>query len=98
MPSSARTYPATLTPSTRSAWARFTSATGRGHANRAADRTRRSPPRIRRIVRYPARVASETVVITPSRGWQPLRLRLLWSFRELAYFLVWRDLKLRYKQ
>ena len=23
---------------------------------------------------------------------------LLWSFRELAYFLIWRDLKLRYKQ
>lgn len=43
-------------------------------------------------------MASEVVTITPSRGWQPLRLRQLWSFRELAYFLIWRDLKLRYKQ
>jgi lipopolysaccharide transport system permease protein len=41
---------------------------------------------------------AETVLIEPSRGWQPLRLRQLWGFRELGYFLVWRDLKLRYKQ
>lgn len=43
-------------------------------------------------------MAGDVVVITPTRGWQPLRLKLLWSFRELAYFLVWRDIKLRYKQ
>ena len=41
---------------------------------------------------------AETVVIEPSSGWEPIRFRLLWSFRELAYFLIWRDLKLRYKQ
>ncbi len=28
----------------------------------------------------------------------PLRLRDLWEYRELLYFLVWRDLKVRYKQ
>lgn len=38
------------------------------------------------------------VTIEPSRGWVPLRLRDLWAYRELLYFLVWRDVKVRYKQ
>ncbi len=38
------------------------------------------------------------VRIAPSSGWAPLRLRELWEYRELLYFLVWRDLKVRYKQ
>jgi homopolymeric O-antigen transport system permease protein len=38
------------------------------------------------------------VRIEPSRGWVSLRLRELWEYRELAYFLVWRDIKVRYKQ
>jgi lipopolysaccharide transport system permease protein len=38
------------------------------------------------------------LVIEPVRGWVPLRLRELLDFRELLYFLVWRDLKVRYKQ
>jgi lipopolysaccharide transport system permease protein len=38
------------------------------------------------------------VVIKPSRGWVPLRLRDLWEYRELLYFLTWRDIKVRYKQ
>jgi lipopolysaccharide transport system permease protein len=36
--------------------------------------------------------------IEPSSGWVPLDLRELWRYRELLYFLVWRDLKVRYKQ
>ena len=36
--------------------------------------------------------------IAPARSWQPLSLGELWEYRELAYFLVWRDLKVRYKQ
>jgi lipopolysaccharide transport system permease protein len=36
--------------------------------------------------------------IAPSRGWVSLRLRDLWEYRELLYFLVWRDVKVRYKQ
>lgn len=36
--------------------------------------------------------------IRPSQGWVPLRLRDLWEYRELLYFLVWRDVKVRYKQ
>ena len=37
-------------------------------------------------------------VIRPSHGWVSLDLRELWAYRELAYFFVWRDLKVRYKQ
>jgi lipopolysaccharide transport system permease protein len=36
--------------------------------------------------------------IQPSRGWVSLRLRELWEYRELFYFLIWRDVKVRYKQ
>jgi lipopolysaccharide transport system permease protein len=36
--------------------------------------------------------------IEPSRGWVPLNLGELWRYRELLYFLVWRDVKVRYKQ
>jgi lipopolysaccharide transport system permease protein len=36
--------------------------------------------------------------ITPPRGWLELDLRELWQFRELVYFFVWRDIKVRYKQ
>jgi lipopolysaccharide transport system permease protein len=36
--------------------------------------------------------------IQPSRGWVSLKLRELWEYRELLYFLVWRDIKVRYKQ
>lgn len=39
-----------------------------------------------------------TVVIEPTRGLASLQLRALWEYRELLYFLVWRDLKVRYKQ
>jgi lipopolysaccharide transport system permease protein len=42
--------------------------------------------------------ALPVVVIQPSRGWVSLRLRELWDYRELLYFLVWRDVKVRYKQ
>jgi lipopolysaccharide transport system permease protein len=39
-----------------------------------------------------------TTVIAPSKGWQSLQLGELWAYRELLYFLVWRDVKVRYKQ
>jgi lipopolysaccharide transport system permease protein len=38
------------------------------------------------------------VRIRPSRGWAPLKLSELWEYRELLYFLTWRDVKVRYKQ
>jgi lipopolysaccharide transport system permease protein len=36
--------------------------------------------------------------LQPSHGWVPLKLRELWEYRELLYFLTWRDIKVRYKQ
>jgi len=38
------------------------------------------------------------ILITPPRGWLDLNLRELWEYRELLYFFVWRDIKVRYKQ
>ena len=38
------------------------------------------------------------VVIKPSGSWVNLGLRDLWAYRELLYFLIWRDVKVRYKQ
>lgn len=49
-------------------------------------------------------VSEETVIertvvrIEPSNGWISLRLDELWAYRELLYFLMWRDIKVRYKQ
>ncbi len=45
-----------------------------------------------------AGTASTEVIIEPSKPWVPLKLRDLWEFRELLYFLTWRDVKVRYKQ
>jgi lipopolysaccharide transport system permease protein len=36
--------------------------------------------------------------IEPSKGWISLQLHELWEYRELLYFLIWRDVKVRYKQ
>ncbi|MCX7840058.1 MAG: ABC transporter permease, partial [Anaerolineae bacterium] len=38
------------------------------------------------------------LVIEPTRGFASLKLREVWEYRELLYFLVWRDIKVRYKQ
>lgn len=37
-------------------------------------------------------------VIEPTPGWAALRLADLWEYRELLYFLTWREIKVRYKQ
>jgi lipopolysaccharide transport system permease protein len=42
--------------------------------------------------------AEPVIRIRPSRGWVALNLRDLWEYRELLYFLTWRDIKVRYKQ
>lgn len=39
-----------------------------------------------------------TVVIAPSKGWTSFQLDRVWHYRELLYFLIWRDVKVRYKQ
>lgn len=36
--------------------------------------------------------------VAPPRGWVSLRLNDVWQYRELLFFLTWRDLKVRYKQ
>ncbi len=41
---------------------------------------------------------SEKINIEPPRGWQALDIREIWQYRELLYFLAWRDLRVRYKQ
>jgi lipopolysaccharide transport system permease protein len=47
----------------------------------------------------PISAPSEKVLyMRPSRGWSALNLTELWRFRELIYFLIWRDIKVRYKQ
>ena len=38
------------------------------------------------------------IIIEPSRGWLSLKLGEVWQYRELLYFLAWRDVKVRYKQ
>jgi lipopolysaccharide transport system permease protein len=52
---------------------------------------------IRSVSRSESRRAAVTV-IEPSRGWRGVNVRELWQFRELLYFLTWRDVKVRYKQ
>jgi len=52
-------------------------------------------------VSQPRPATSPTVpvhVIEPAGRWVSLRLQELWEFRELLYFLVWREVKVRYKQ
>lgn len=39
-----------------------------------------------------------TTIIEPKPGWKWIDLRDLWQYRELLYFLAWRDVKVRYKQ
>lgn len=45
-----------------------------------------------------AHSAPATVRIEPPRGWFDLHLNEVWAYRELLYFFVWRDVKVRYKQ
>lgn len=45
-----------------------------------------------------AKALDRPVRIEPSPGWVALRLGELWEYRELLYFLTWRDVKVRYKQ
>ncbi len=43
-------------------------------------------------------ITESTIVIEPKKGLLQLDLKGIWQYRELLYFLVWRDLKVRYKQ
>src|SRR5579862_4542131 len=45
-----------------------------------------------------ATAAEHVLILEPSKGFFRLKLGDLWEYRELLYFLVWRDVKVRYKQ
>jgi len=65
-----------------------------------------STPFVDCLEREPAIMASEdapvfrvaVTVLEPPKGWQLINVRELWQFRELVFFLIWRDVKVRYKQ
>ena len=42
--------------------------------------------------------SAQVVTLKPSKGWLGIDLKELWHYRELIYFLTWRDIKVRYKQ
>jgi homopolymeric O-antigen transport system permease protein len=56
------------------------------------------PPQAIRAVTPEPPDALPVTVIEPRPGWRLVDLRELWGFRELLYFLTWRDVKVRYKQ
>jgi len=64
--------------------------------------TETAPPAVTEPQTAPSAVSvgddAEWLEIKPSRGWVPVNLRELWQYRELLYFLTWRDVKVRYKQ
>lgn len=62
-----------------------------GQAGRIATVTRDAQPEML------PRDLLETVIEAPS-GWAPINLRELWEAREILFFFIWRDIKVRYKQ
>lgn len=56
-----------------------------------------SPPPAHALPADPAASAPVTM-IDPPVGWQLINVRELWRYRELLFFLTWRDVKVRYKQ
>src|SRR5215471_17077521 len=57
-----------------------------------------SPRKESAVAGGPALPEEPLIVLEPSRGWLRLNLRDLWRYRELLFFLTWRDVKVRYKQ
>ncbi len=59
-----------------------------------------APATVPQNLAAPTAVARAAVItrIAPPRGWFDLRLAELWAYRELLYFFIWRDVKVRYKQ
>ncbi len=75
--------------------------TGKEHMSSSA--TAHLPGNLRQRVAPPHPMPDATAeppvtVIKPTVGWARLRLGELWEFRELVFFFVWRDIKVRYKQ
>ncbi|MCA1632234.1 MAG: ABC transporter permease [Acidobacteria bacterium] len=77
-----------------------TSSNSAGALEPSIDNTPASPP-VRTTPNDPPAHAlpdEPLVTIQPSKPWSALDLGDLWAYRELLYFLTWRDLKVRYKQ
>ncbi len=47
---------------------------------------------------HPNLLTTNEIIIEPSKGWVSLRFREIWQYRELLFFLIWRDVKVQYKQ
>jgi homopolymeric O-antigen transport system permease protein len=69
-----------------------------GHAMSTAQSTSSPAPEDAAAGVMAALPAEPIVRIRPSRSWVALHIRELWAYRELLYFLTWRDVKVRYKQ
>ncbi len=66
--------------------------TNKDHSSRKGSRFRQNRQRS-----FDA-IEAKTIIIRPSRGWVPIKVKDIWEYRELLYFLTWRDIKVRYKQ
>lgn len=56
------------------------------------------PPRQGEAAGGEGALAERELVLRPRSGWAAVDWREIWEYRELLYFLVWRDVKVRYKQ
>jgi lipopolysaccharide transport system permease protein len=50
------------------------------------------------VINTPSKTALPSLRIEPANRWPSIDFRELWEYRELLYFLTWRDIKIRYKQ
>jgi len=64
----------------------------------AANLTSKAPPLSEKFHSSLILPEDPLIKIRPTRSWSFIDLRDVWAHRELFYFLVWRDLKVRYKQ
>jgi lipopolysaccharide transport system permease protein len=55
-------------------------------------------PQLEPVVAPQSAATTAITVIEPLRGWFALGLNEIWVYRELVFFLIWRDVKVRYKQ
>jgi lipopolysaccharide transport system permease protein len=64
------------------------------------DRVAKKPAVDSQDSRRTAFISADTVetIIAPRPGWRALNVREMWAYRELLFFLIWRDVKVRYKQ
>ncbi len=46
----------------------------------------------------PSKSIAPPIILRPTRGLGSINLKDLWAYRELIFFLIWRDIKVRYKQ